>query len=102
MNHTPGPWKLNWRIAGGGQHSEYPVLHYVCIEGGEYGDDPQIQPLRLTGYIRKPDAFLLAAAPDLLAACKEALKDHQEFSTQYQTPALVKLLRDTIAKAEGL
>ena len=94
-SHTPGPWIVNWRLAGGGQHPEFPILHYAGIEGGEYADDPQIQPLRIAGYIRKPDAHLIAAAPDLLEALKAviALSDRKHDAWDAAHAA--------IAKAEG-
>jgi len=69
-SHTPGPWKLDWTIAGGGCLEDYPELQYVNIRSANYFE---VAPdgLSLTGFVRLADANLIAAAPDLLAALKE-------------------------------
>ena len=44
------------------------------------------------------DANLIAAAPELLKACKFAL---QEFFEPESAPEAIKFLKEAIAKAEG-
>ena len=54
--HTPGPWETHWThdISG------YPVYSIHGVSGADKGDNETI----------KANALLIAAAPDLLAACK--------------------------------
>ena len=90
--HTPGPWIWNDDFLVGGDGS------YVCDDGsacGEYSRvlDPD-----------SPNARLIAAAPDLLAALKAALAiapvnaDDEDDPEQSEAWAAV---RAAIAKAEG-
>lgn len=67
MSHSPAPWKINWTIAGGGAHEDFPELHYANIHSANY---LEVAPhgLSITGYITKDDARLIAAAPELLEA----------------------------------
>lgn len=89
QGHTPGPW---WTV-GSSQTS--------ILQGDKH--DPQIVATTETGDIMNVESYaecianarLIASAPDLLAACKEAdalLND---------TTAVRKILRAAIAKAEG-
>jgi hypothetical protein len=65
--HTPGPWKLNWKVTGEAIiHPDFPELHYVAVEAPR-GEGPS---LHLCGFIPKPDAHLIVAAPDLLVAAQ--------------------------------
>lgn len=68
-SHSPGPWTLDWNIAGGGTHPEFPELHYVCVRSREA--DSVTRELSITGYVRPADARLIRAAPDLLALAKQ-------------------------------
>lgn len=100
MSHTPGPWKLDCPLTD-------PLLHDVCIgyevpgQGSpivlasiyydeERGECPTLQEANA-------NARLMAAAPDLLAACKAVV--------DYDIPgrdagSLMQQLRAAIAKAE--
>lgn len=72
VSHTSGPWKIDWTIAGGGRNEDFPELHYANIYSHGYMNSAPAG-LSITGYIRKADALLIAAAPELLEALKELL-----------------------------
>jgi hypothetical protein len=82
--HSPAPWRLNWKVAGGGQHEGIPTLHYVCVESANINtaDDP----LRLVGYMRPSDARLIAVAPDLLALAHQYARECGDCSGTRITP----------------
>lgn len=96
--HTPGPWLFD-EIG----HREF-APNITTKDGNKLFD------VRGWGYLTgskgmKPEAAteeqgangrLAAAAPDLLAACKEAERHHQGHHS-----AVGKMLRAAIAKAEG-
>lgn len=92
-SHTPGPWRL-WT---GETDASVNVVNgegeYVCLAGREapkLDDKDRI----------RADARLIAAAPNLLTACRLALTrldDGTEVSA-----AIAKHLRAAIAKAEGV
>lgn len=52
--HTPGPWKIGALESG-----------QAAVDGADGSE--------VTGFISIPDAHLIAAAPDLLAACDRLL-----------------------------
>jgi hypothetical protein len=116
--HTPGPWLLNWNIAGGGQHEDYPELYYVNIHSANYLD---VAPhgLSLTGYVRPADARLIAAAPELLEALKRLARayvstmesgrdrivalggDCDPVDVMERGDPYLRIAKEAIAKAEG-
>ena len=74
MPHTPGPWKFDNRTCYG--KSLDPVERRA---NGEL--IPQLTPVVLAvteASISHADRALIAAAPDLLAACREFLAEHRE------------------------
>ena len=82
--HTPGPWRVAPRFVYGatdGIHVDAGSRSYIA-HVGEHGDERA-----------EADARLIAAAPDLLAALRELLRDHNNHS-------IVKA-EDAIAKAEA-
>ena len=93
--HTPGPWTLEPSCIRGGDRSRSLV---ICGPGrvsgrspAEHGED-------------EANARLIAAAPELLQACREALADLEGYLAEWETdPALetVQELRAVIAKATG-
>lgn len=97
-SHSPAPWKLNWRIAGGGTHPSIPTLRYVCVESANTND--VADPLRMTGYVRPIDAHLIAAAPDLLKALKDLLSRSEAEGWAYSADER-EAAEAAIAKAEG-
>lgn len=89
--HTPGPWI--WAngfkgLYGAGKDNE--VLDHAEYEGMWLGPNA------------KANASLIAAAPDLLEACKEAIKELEDcLSAPSYDWDFYEKLRRAIAKAEG-
>ena len=98
--HTPGPWSVASYEAG-----------KVVIEAHDGSDVAELIWCDKPGIVEmcKADAALIAAAPDLLAACKEAIAELTNARGGYPswnaTPGRVQcalnLLRAAIARAEG-
>lgn len=102
--HTPGPWKveLNKRAWG-----------WVEVVGPSFAvhGPTQATDLRLHDEVKRiADARLIAAAPDLLEAVKEAMpflveiarQRHGHFSIEMaDKDSTIGKMRDAIAKAEG-
>ena len=100
--HTPGPWKLRRGSDGaeygsivGSDGNLVATTGYRCAVGSDEDD---------------ANARLIAAAPDLLASCREAMKwpEEDEFGNAideaYATPgyrAFRRRLREAVAKASG-
>jgi hypothetical protein len=86
MKHTPGPWRPNekydhfWVSAGKGK--KRVEIATACTD--DVGHE--------TAAV---NAMLIAAAPDLLKACKEVVDD--PMISDYKN----EMLRAAIAKAEG-
>ena len=107
-NYTPGPWKTDIRsgiavVYFGPENTE------SCIDGipnnrrlaefhGEYHEDIACWTL---GPCDEGNAYLIAAAPDLLEACKWALAAEKALPKGIRHPELEKALENSIAKAEG-
>lgn len=87
--HTKGPWEV---VVAGGERGKTTIAHsaqFAIISGA--GDERDIE-------TKVADAFLIAAAPDLLEALEELLA-HATFAgiaSHYEMAA-----RSAIAKAEG-
>lgn len=92
MKHTPGPWNIKGGLAINFNHER------IVVEGGHgvnrrsvcalYGD-------------RKPDADLIAAAPDMLDGLRVAVLRLKEITYQKASPKQITFLEEIIAKAEG-
>ena len=87
MSHTPGPWRVEPCTNGGmiliradGKHGAHPQTHL------------QIVP--------EADARLIAAAPDLLEACKALIRSIDGVESSITTSG-IQQIRTAIAKAEG-
>lgn len=112
MNHTPGPW--NWYVRSDGQvylatpnRGHLIVMDFVrkgmnaaqprfaVWDGDERANMGGIMVAADKMNVSEhPDALLLKAAPDLLAACEQALEDYQGC----ESPTY---LIEAIAKAKG-
>lgn len=97
MGHTPGPWKAGRHNIGDGwrvfvkHHADADQHDAIC-------DLETWQSEKAT----KANATLIAAAPELLIACKgaiAALSQHKTFPADID--AAKSFLTDAIAKAEG-
>lgn len=90
--HTPGPWRA------GSSPS-----HIIAESDTGWDDEANLSAygghLICESVAREANAALIAAAPELLAACKLALKSW--FSGEISERAMEMVLRDAIAKAEG-
>lgn len=82
-NHTPGPWKPIRDLSS-------KMLEIWADDGDRWIGEVQ----------RKEDARLIAAAPDLLAACDSALGYLVMIGTDHGD-GIRAVLRAAIAKAKG-
>lgn len=99
--HTSGPWKAHLNVLAAAieghivkaNHGAETPIASLWKGGGTHGVETQ-----------KANALLIAAAPDLLAACEFALKYHRMKIEQgeYSFPAqLVTALKSAIASAKN-
>lgn len=82
--HTPGPWRFN--PVGEVRGADWNVV--ICDTYGNGDDD-----------VADADARLIAAAPDLLAACEMALLDMRYYATVHGES--ITAIEAAIAKAKG-
>jgi hypothetical protein len=82
--HTPGPW--NWNADG-----------YLLLSAADVDERNAIIELDEPQYMETGDKSLIAAAPELLVACKAALNARM----YREWPEVADLLIAAIAKAEG-
>ena len=88
--HTPGPWEVERSLNG-----DYSVRHTAT------GNHPICDVFYVTE-TGQANASLIAAAPDLLAACKALLEMPMLTDKTYdQVQAVRKLATAAIAKATG-
>lgn len=110
MKHTPGPWRIEPVLCNGNPNN----THMVC--GGRTGTPAEqcyIADCRVSSYYRTKEetdanAHLIAAAPELLAACKRFEKELREFVESekgdidnFPSQDLMYAILAAIAKAEG-
>jgi hypothetical protein len=96
--HTPGPWA--WVYADA--NHERPIAL-------ERDDGPDVltaseDTIGPRAYVSEADAHLIAAAPDLLAACEELLVEVASMNAMrgYRVmPTVVEKIRAAVAKAKG-
>ena len=88
MAHTPGPWTVSGISGGQIYKSNYPYSATFVADCNSSITDDDMQ---------KDNARLIAAAPDLLIACKAALNDRR----YADWPGVADLLIAAIARAEG-
>ncbi len=88
--HTPGPWNVNFET--GEVLSEAAVIGTIYGAWTEHLNDPISEEC-------KANARLIAAAPELLEACKSALGYRKQ--THHGTDKCIAILTGVIAKAEG-
>jgi len=94
MSHTKGPWKVYFTKDGG------KIIGIGDAEGAGV-TDPHFG-LWSSGEEQEANARLIAAAPDLLEACKAALSVIKaNFPTEQSEFMALEKLDAAIAKAEG-
>jgi hypothetical protein len=95
MAHTPGTWRVNpirsgFQVNAIDERAGYPWPQPVVRGSG--------------GVRRRDDAYLIAAAPDLLAACREACAHLSVLAVTHphlSHPVLAEQLQRAIAAATG-
>jgi hypothetical protein len=100
MKHTKGPWKIGWWKHDFANHHGASIRlgNGFIIAGVFSGKDDWLQRDKKT----EANARLIAAAPDLLKACKAVDEWLQANIQASNRPAkLDKLLIDAIKKAGG-
>ena len=97
--HTPGPWVLD---GPGTAHITGDEDCYHCINGAEGWLDSK---LHLTGFMLDADACLIAAAPDMLAALRDAALQieylHEKFQKTGSGNTVLTMINNAIARATG-
>lgn len=94
MRHTPGPWTYFPKRKYGEHHVSVPIkdsgMRLALFPDGIDTENPVA------------DARLIAAAPELLAACRELVERHDaNLPDGVQFTDLVAAARAAIAKATG-
>lgn len=96
MDHTPGPWGL--------YGSKEPTRGFAeAAPSLSVGSVEHTEPIcRVHGYLHdvEANAALIAAAPDLLEACKAALENIERYGSGYCSDNVMEVLTAAIAKAE--
>lgn len=97
--HTPGPWFYGGSCISGPKHVIVArACHSWDGDRPEPKDYDRCAPRDLEEH--RANAQLIAAAPDLLQACRDALNNF--YGEQYQSPrdrVVLDRLRDAIARA---
>jgi hypothetical protein len=99
--HTPGPWEADDSIENKPQHGKGGEQIFKVVKSGFGGGI--VADVSCWWYDResaKANARLIAAAPELLAACESAL-DSEINDFGYPDSELAKILRTAISKAKG-
>lgn len=105
IEHTPGPWNVceRWPYQPDGLHIGWENLQHMWIVGIRPGSG--IAAIDVTGHENaEANAQLIAAAPDLLAACKAAHEalltfERLDLLKQDHEQQALDLVRAAIAKA---
>lgn len=101
MGHTPGPWVVGGASGNEGEAREIVAASRTIAWSASTWDEDE------GDVVTEEDdanAHLIAAAPDLLAACKRLASDLSMLRLHVMRvagPRLEDLLRDVITKAEG-
>lgn len=106
LKHTPGPWRVDETkdLGAYGVWTDYPT--HPGYDGAGYESQIcDVIPLgkEISRDQRDANARLIAAAPDLLAACKEFVRVNGFNGYEFDSnePSLYRMIVDAIAKAEG-
>lgn len=94
--HTPGDWAVNWR-------SQEDDSQYFDIEDYNGNTVCKVESYDASEEFQeegKANARLIAAAPDLLAVCENAVRILEHNCPHEALPA-IELLKHEIAKAKG-
>ena len=96
LKATPGPWTFYAKLSGSENHRGY------CVHGAsiDYWALAEVQPGDEDGDLGRANAALIAAAPELYAALKNALPYLWSHNGQGSERA-VKLAEAALKKARG-
>lgn len=113
-SHSRGPWQVTMRRVDG--HTVYTITQHthtsICVEPDGYWPEGYEPDTDKDGYPQPDDhmdcvpervcnAHLIAAAPNLLAACEEAYALLTGTLGHHPDNPVPTLLREEIAKAKG-
>ena len=99
--HTPGPWEIGALLGDpDGKSYEYPTIYRRNEDGSTTYVADIMGALSPPAW---PNAYLIAAAPDLLEVCEVLLKAAPELwgDDIEKWPRLMDRVEAAIAKAEG-
>jgi hypothetical protein len=99
--HTPGPWKVEFFPYHEGEEREelarlYPEWREITSEF-----DHKNMRVSVSGHIGRENAYLIAAAPDMLEVLKKVLDSIIKEDISNLDPKLEQLMINVIDKAEG-
>ena len=96
--HTPGPWTVDWSDDG-------PLIYTGdLLIASVSGSTEHVEVQGLDGETTEANAWLIAAAPDLLAALERILARVETlnlFAEHGEDAKVVEQARAAIAKAQG-
>lgn len=98
--YTKGPWKVERRWSNGCEI--VPRITCDSDSDREYGWIADVIGAPYLGHESTlPNAYLIAAAPDLLEACKRALKVWWPDDRSEEASDAYRFMKNVVAKAEG-
>lgn len=99
MKHTPGPWMPHWNMGDGERHwivpADQPETPLATVDAFAPTDGD----MEAEG---KANAFLIAAAPELLAVAKAFIMMNRPRPRISELNHVFELALHAIAKAEGI
>lgn len=99
MKHTPGPWMV--KTTDGRKNIGIESAEVVRMDDGATVASVHITAWKQDGRDARPNARLIAAAPDLLEALQNALASCYESADDCDPGSWQDLAKKAIAKAEG-
>jgi hypothetical protein len=106
MKPTLGPWEFTAKLSASENHKGFFVRAEKATRNGKWAL-AEVQPGDEDGKLGEANARLIAAAPDLLEACKACLWALEAFQLEgiHAMPnhpmAPIKLAREAVEKAVG-
>jgi len=97
-NHTPGPWYLRTNRHTDSQGNSWGWLD-AAPPGGQQRTIPGVNVTWTDGSITKANARLIAAAPEMLAACEAFVVAWEKSHQLEKTDVAMRMARIAIAKA---
>lgn len=95
--HTPGPWTVNPHFNHGAEVRSLASVAWCSVASTHGASSSQ----SIDAAEARANARLIAAAPDLLEALEEAIRDHDDFEDGRLSGNTVATMYAAIAKAKG-